>query len=131
VHSHVVQPHGLLDVLEVGFRGRQGKLILVHVGDVLQDVVPAPLRHHLVEGDGKLIQGNGKLEQRLLLQRVAGLCPCSAQLLVAKTPSAAQNQPFLHTGLPTGQGQSPEAIVSTKNSKKSRWIWGKPKEYSS
>ena len=43
----VVELGALLDVLEVGLRGRQGELVLVHVGDVAQDVVPPPLGDHL------------------------------------------------------------------------------------
>ena len=47
VHRDVVQLGALLDVLEVSLGGGEGKLVLVHVGDVPQDVVPAALGDHL------------------------------------------------------------------------------------
>lgn len=43
----VVQLGALFDVFEVRLRGREGKLVLVHVGDVPQDVVTATLGYHL------------------------------------------------------------------------------------
>lgn len=52
MHGHIVQPHGLLDVLEMGLGGRQRKLVSVHVGDVLQDVVLPSPGDHLWERGG-------------------------------------------------------------------------------
>lgn len=47
VDGDVVQLGALFDVLEVRLRGREGKLVFVHVGDVPQDVVAAALGYHL------------------------------------------------------------------------------------
>lgn len=55
--SDVVQLGALLDVLQVCLRGRESKLVFVHVGDVPQDVVPAPLGDHLGREGGKRQDG--------------------------------------------------------------------------
>ena len=64
----VVELGALLDVLEVGLGGRQGELVLVHVGDVPQDVVPPPLGDHLT---GSQTQRGG---ENVNLSRFFKLC---------------------------------------------------------
>lgn len=46
--GNVVQPDGLFDVLQMRIRGRQCKLVFVHVRNVLQNVLLPPLGNNLL-----------------------------------------------------------------------------------
>lgn len=56
VDGDVVQPHGLFDVLEMRLGSGQRELILVHVRNVLQDVVLPSLGNNLLEHKGHAMQ---------------------------------------------------------------------------
>lgn len=58
--SDVIKLGALLNVFEVRLRSRESKLVLVHVGDMPQDVLAAALGYHL-SGERKRKRGSVRL----------------------------------------------------------------------